>query len=127
MKQTKKYFILLYVILTVFGISCSKEFEEHYNPERRIDKNIVQILSEDPGLTEFVKIIDKLGLRKTLGEAAIYTCFAPTNEQVNSYFQAKGFNSVDNAPESELRRYVNNHFINGMYYKYDIEKKYKDA
>jgi uncharacterized surface protein with fasciclin (FAS1) repeats len=127
MKQTQKYFILLYVILTVFGISCSKEFEEHYNPERRIDKNIVQILSEDPDLTEFVKIIDKLDLRRTLGEAAIYTCFAPTNEQVNEYFKSRGFSSVNDAPELELRRYVNNHFINGMYYKYDIEKKYKEA
>lgn len=127
MKQTKKYFILLYVILTVFGLSCSKEFQEHYNPERRIDKNIIQVLSEDPDLTDFVKIIDKLGLRKTLGEAAIYTCFAPTNEQVNAYFKSKGFTSIADVPVLALRQYVNNHFINGMYYKYDIEKRYKDA
>jgi uncharacterized surface protein with fasciclin (FAS1) repeats len=127
MKQTNKYFILLYVTLTIFGISCSKEFEEHYNPERRIDKNIVQVLSEDPDLSEFVKIIDKLELRKTLGEAAIYTCFAPTNEQVNEYFRSKGFASVNDVPALALRQYVNNHFINGMYYKYDIEKRYKDA
>ena len=127
MKQTNKYFILLYVTLTIFGISCSKEFEEHYNPAKRIDKNIIQILGEDPELTEFVKLIDRLGLRKTLGEAAIYTCLAPKNEHVIEYFKEKGYAAIDVVPEAELRQYVNSHFINGMYYKYDIEKKYKDA
>jgi len=127
MKKTKPYFLFLYVVLTVFGISCSKEFEEHYNPSKRIDKNIVQILSEDPEFSEFVKLIDQLGLRKTLGEAAIYTCLAPKNEHVDAYFKAKGYASLSVVPEVELRQYVNSHFINGMYYKYDIEKKYKDA
>lgn len=127
MKQINKYFILLYVIPAIFGISCSKEFEEHYNPSKRIDKNIIQILSEDPELTEFVKLIDQLGLRKTLGEAAIYTCLAPKNAHVIEHFNKKGYATIDGVPEAELRQYVNSHFINGMYYKYDIEKKYKDA
>ncbi|WP_316811828.1 fasciclin domain-containing protein [Pedobacter heparinus] len=127
MKKTKPNFLILYVILTVFGMSCSKEFEEHYNPSKRIDKNIVEMLSEDPDFTEFVKMIDKLGLRKTLGEGAIYTCLAPKNEHVEEYFRSKGYASIDIVPEVELREFVNGHFINGMYYKYDIEKRYKDA
>ena len=127
MKQTNKFFILLYVALTVFGVSCTKEFEEHYNPSKRIDKNIVQLLSEDSEFTEFVKLIDKLGLRKTLGEAAIYTCLAPKNEHVIEYFKEKGYATIDVVPEAELRQFVNGHFINGMYYKYDIEKRYNDA
>lgn len=127
MKQTNKFLILLYVTLAVFGVSCTKEFEEHYNPSKRIDKNIVQILSEDPDFTEFVKLIDKVGLRKTLGEAAIYTCLAPKNEHVIEYFKEKGYATIDVVPEAELRQFVNGHFINGMYYKYDIEKRYNDA
>jgi uncharacterized surface protein with fasciclin (FAS1) repeats len=127
MKKTKPYFVVLYVLLTVFGLSCSKEFDDHYNPSKRIDKNIVEILSEDPEFTEFIKLIDKLGLRKTLGEGAIYTCLAPKNEHVIEYFTAKGYASIDVVPEAVLRQFVNSHFINGMYYKYDIEKRYKDA
>lgn len=127
MKKTKPNFLILYIILTVFGISCSKEFEEHYNPRAKVDKNIIETLAEDPELSDFVKIIDKVGLRKELGEAAIYTCLAPTNEHVQAFVKANGFETIDAAPELLLRQYVNAHFINGMYYKYDIEKRYNDA
>ena len=126
MRQANQYFKLLYVIIAVFGISCSKEFDEHFNP-KKIDKNIVQILSEDPNHSEFVKMIDKLDLRKTLGEAAIYTCLAPTNDQVNAYLNDLGYYSIDEVPVLELRQYVNNHFLSGRYYKYDIEKRYESA
>lgn len=119
--------MLLYVTLTLFGISCSKEFEEHYNPRTKVDKNIIEVLAEDPELSDFVKVIDKVGLRKELGEAAIYTCLAPTNEHVQAFIKANGIGTIDAAPEPLLRQYVNAHFINGMYYKYDIEKRYIDA
>ncbi len=127
MKQIDKYFILSYVFLTILGVSCSKKFDEHYNPIARVDKNIVETLGEDPELLDFVKIIDKIGLRKALGEAAIYTCLAPTNEHVQVFVEANGFRTIDEVPESLLRQYVNAHFINGMYYKYDIEKRYSNA
>ncbi|WP_316767659.1 fasciclin domain-containing protein [Pedobacter frigiditerrae] len=127
MKKNNRYLVALCVFLTIFSISCSKEFDEHYNPSNRIDKNIVQILAEDQEFSEFVKLIDKLGLRKTLGESAIYTCLAPKNDQVLEYFKNKGYASIDVVPEIILRQFVNSHFINGMYYKYDIEKRYKDA
>ncbi|NGM61209.1 fasciclin domain-containing protein [Sphingobacterium sp. SGG-5] len=127
MKQPTKYFILSYIVVIMLGMSCSKKFDEHYNPVARVDKNIVETLEEDPELVDFVKVIDKLGLRQTLGEAAIYTCLAPTNEHVQTFAESKGFQTIDEVPESILRQYVNAHFINGMYYKYDIEKRYRNA
>ncbi|WP_423127781.1 fasciclin domain-containing protein [Gaoshiqia sp. Z1-71] len=124
--KIKTHFYLK-IFLAVFVVACTSDFEEHYNPKRQIDKNIVQILSEDEQCSDFVEMIDKLKLRKTLGEAAIYTCLAPTNEHVRVYLNEIGYNNIDEVPETELRRYVNYHFISGMYYQYDIEKKYKDA
>ena len=112
MRQTKTHFAVLYILLAVFGASCSKKFDEHYNPTTA-DKNIVEILSEDADHSEFVKIIDKLGLRATLGESAIYTCLAPTNQHVKAYLEGRGFTSIDQVPELELRQYVNGHFLNG--------------
>ncbi len=108
-------------------VSCSSDFEEHYNPEQQIDRNIIDILNADVQFSNFVEMIDKLELRKTLGEAAIYTCLAPKNEHVQKFFEKNGYSSIDDVPELVLRQYVNYHFISGMYYKYDIEKNYKDA
>ena len=124
--KIKTHFYLL-PIMIVLAVACTSEFEEHYNPKRQIDKNIIQILEDDEQFSGFVEMIDKLKLRKALGEAAIYTCLAPTNEHINAYLQGKGYSNINEVPEVELRQYVNYHFISGMYYKYDIEKKYKDA
>ncbi len=114
MRQNKTCFTILCILLTVLGISCTKEFEEHYNPSEKIDKNIVEILSANPDFSEFVKIIDKVDLRKALGEGAIFTCLAPRNEHLILHFKQLGFENIDKVPVLELRKYVNSHFITGM-------------
>src|SRR3546814_6599948 len=72
-------------------------------------------------------MIDTLGLRETLGEAAIYTCLAPTDEHVQAFVQKAGYQSLNEVPKEQLEKFVNYHFINGMYYAYDLEKRYLNA
>ena len=127
MKKNTIFLCFSALVLTIFSVACSKEYDEHYNPKKQIDKNIVQILSEDAQFSQFIAIIDKLNLRKTLGESAIYTCLAATNDDVNKFLETSGFATIDACPGNLLREYINYHFISGMYYKYDIEKKYSDA
>ncbi|MEC3878977.1 fasciclin domain-containing protein [Parapedobacter sp. 10938] len=106
---------------------CSKNIQDYYNPESSLDKNIIEVLEEDGRFSSFVGIIDRLDLRSTLGEAAIYTCLAPLDEHVSAYFNALDYASIEAVPEEELRKFVNYHFINGMYYQYDIEQRYTNA
>lgn len=121
------YHYFLAAVLVLAATACSKDFDEHYNSSSQLEKNIVQVLEEDERFSSFVAIIDRLDLRETLGEAAIYTCLAPTNEHVDAYLNKKGYGSIEEAPEKELSSYVNYHFINGMYYAYDLEKRFLDA
>lgn len=120
-------FLKIIFLLFFVAFRCTTAFEDHYNPKRMIDSNIIQVLENNDKFSDFIKIIDKLELRVTLGESALYTCLAPTNDHVQSFLQQSGYNSIDDIPEIELRQYVNYHFINGMYYKYDIRKQYDDA
>ncbi|MBZ4192454.1 fasciclin domain-containing protein [Niabella beijingensis] len=108
-------------------VSCTKELNEYYNPKSALDKNIIEVLEADGRFSLFVSMIDKVKLRKTLGNSAIYTCLAPVDEQVQLYLSKLGYNTVDQVPEALLRKYVNYHFINGMYYEYDINKIYNAA
>ncbi|MCH5686901.1 fasciclin domain-containing protein [Niabella sp. W65] len=85
------------------------------------------MLEADGRFSLFVKMIDKAGLRKTLGSSAMYTCLAPTDQQVTAYLTKLGYSSVESMPGDVSRRYVNYHFINGMYYEYDINKLYNNA
>lgn len=121
-------FRLFYAMLFCMLLGgCAKNIADYYNPQSTLDKNIIQVLESDGRFSAFVDIIDRLELRSVLGEAAIYTCLAPLDEHVNAYFSEKGYGALDEVPEEELRKFVNYHFINGMYYQYDIEQRYRAA
>ncbi|MCH5599830.1 fasciclin domain-containing protein [Niabella ginsengisoli] len=125
----RKLHIALFVCLscTLLFLSCAKEVNQYYEPKSSLDKNIVDVLEADGRFASFVRIIDKVGLRKTLGGSAMYTCLAPDDAQVNLYLSKNGYNSIEATPDNFLRRYVNYHFINGMYYEYDVNKLYNTA
>lgn len=122
-----KAYVFLIMGFSIFGSSCKKMFDDHYHPKNKLNLNIIQVLEEDPEFSHFVTLIDKTDLRKTLGEAAIYTCLAPNNEFVEDYFLIeKGYTSIDQVSVEEAKVYINYHFINGMYYMYDFEKNYRN-
>ncbi|WP_460766398.1 fasciclin domain-containing protein [Niabella terrae] len=123
----RNHYLLISILCCLSFASCTKELNQYYNPESSLDKNIIEVLEADGRFGLFVGIIDKLQLRKTLGSAAIYTCLAPVDEQVARYFSDMGYSSVEEVPASVLRTYINYHFINGMYYEYDINRIYDAA
>lgn len=118
---------LLLLLLTVY--SCREEFNDHYDSKggTTIDKNIVEVLREKPEFSLFVKAIDRLELAVTLGKAGIYTCLAPRNEDVEKFLAEKNATSIDDVAEGDLREWVNYHFISGMMYFYDFDKKFINA
>lgn len=113
------------VLLLLATVSCREEFNKQYESAGRstIDKNIVQVLREDPDFSLFVAMIDRLNLAATLGESAIYTCLAPRNKDVEAYLSKNGYASIEAIPEDNLQVWVNYHLIVGMYYTYDLVKR----
>lgn len=125
-KLTKCCVLLFFCTFLLY--SCNKTFEDYYHPDTTLGNNIIGILEEKGGFDLFVSLVDRADLRKTLGEAAIYTCIAPKDEFVEDYFlNHLGYSSLDQVPLHAVRAYVNYHFINGMYYMYDLEKRYVSA
>src|SRR5690606_12123311 len=128
MKKRRHWVALPYgLLLAVTIVAWSKNFDEHYYPSTLLEDNIIEVLEKDGRFSSFVGIIDTLGLRTTLGAAAIYTCLAPTDEHVQAYVQESGYSSLAEVPRQQLEQYVNYHFINGMYHVYDLEKRYREA
>lgn len=118
---------LLFLLLALY--SCREEFNDHYDSKGNttIDKNIVEVLREKPEFSLFVKAIDHLDLAVTLGKAGIYTCLAPRNEDVEKFLAEKNAGSIEAIAEGDLREWVNYHFISGMMYYYDFDKKFQKA
>lgn len=124
MNKMKLLYLWIPLCLVLLN-SCREEFYDHYETsgESTITENIVDILRTDPNFSLFVQAIDRLDLATTLGKSAIYTCLAQTNKDVEAYLKSKNVASIDEVPEDELTQWLNYHFIMGMYYRYDIEKK----
>lgn len=108
-----------------FLYSCNKGFTDYYQPESTLSNSILGILEEKGDYDLFLSLVDRANLRKSLSESAIYTCLAPRNAFVEAYFIDRlKYSSLEQVPLTALRNYVNYHFINGMYYMYDLEKRY---
>jgi len=117
------------LLLLIAVCSCREEFNDHYDTKggSTISQNIVEVLREKPDFSLFVKAIDRLDLAVTLGKSGVYTCLAPRNADVEKFLAEKNVNSVDEVPEGDLREWVNYHFISGMMYYYDFDKKFQNA
>lgn len=117
----------LFVILTLLAMtSCREEFDDHYNSvgDASIGKNVTQVLKERDGFTLFLQMIQRADLERTLSESGLYTCIAPKDADVQAFLDENGF-TVETMPLQTLIRYVNYHFISGMWYLYNFEKNYE--
>src|SRR6187401_1012090 len=61
--------------------------------------------------SEFMRILQLSGNSGFLGAYGTYTCFAPTNDAVKAYLDAKGLSSVDAIEVSEMKKLVRFHVI----------------
>lgn len=112
--------------LLLFLTGCRKEFDDHYHSRggSYVSSNVVEIIKEHPELSEFLRMIQRADLERTLGESGLYTCFAPRNEAVEAFLQANNA-TVETIPLKLLRQYVNYHFMTGIKYLYDFQKAYE--
>lgn len=123
----RKFFLFGLLLMTIY--SCREEFDDHYDSESKttISQNIVEVLREKEDFSLFVEAIDYLDLAVTLGKSGIYTCLAPRNKDVEVFLAENDATSIAEMDKGNLREWVNYHFISGMMYYYDFEKKFINA
>ena len=66
--------------------------------------------------TEFVQVLERAHLLDLLSTYGDFTCFAPTNEAVQTYLKSKGFASIDDMPEAECDTLAWMHVLKAAYY-----------
>ncbi len=64
----------------------------------------------DNQLTDFLKIVDKANYRGMLHAYGTYTCFAPTNEAVQSYLLSKS-KTIESLSQAEAADFVSYHIV----------------
>lgn len=120
-----KVCLFMGLIAGLLSASCREEFNEHFDSESTVGKNVVQILQDEEDLSLFAQLIERAGLTRTLGESGIYTVLAPRNQDVESWLAEQGY-SADNVPLDVLIPWINYHFVTGRNYVFDLEKQYDE-
>src|SRR5262245_60173648 len=101
--------ILLGLLMSIVVFQCDDPDIDRNTTEEVV---ITGYFENNPNeFSEFMKILQLSGNSGFLGAYGTYTCFAPTNEAVQLYLQAKGLSSVDQIEVSEMKKLVRFHVI----------------
>ena len=104
-RMNQNIFRLLAVFLTgsLFLGSC-KKWDDHTAPNQSgLEKNLFQLINENPEMSKFSELLVKSGLDKEIASSKTYTVFAPTNAALAGLDQA----IVNDA--AKLYQFVGNH------------------
>jgi uncharacterized surface protein with fasciclin (FAS1) repeats len=100
--------ILLAAALSLFN-ACSDDVGDKYVTFE--EELITSFLEADPdSYSEFLTLLNASGLNDLLNAYGTYTCFAPTNEAVETYYKEKGV-SFEQLSDSIIKEIVFNHII----------------
>jgi uncharacterized surface protein with fasciclin (FAS1) repeats len=106
--------LLCLLVISVFSFlpSCVEDIPEEFM-FTSTKKTMGRYIEDDPDLSEFTAILQRsktLGLLKAYG---LYTCFAPDNDAIERYYEAKGKSSIDDFTEEELKQIAYDHIVYG--------------
>lgn len=70
--------------------------------------------------SDFTKILHRSGLYGMMATYGNYTCFAPTNDAIQSYLHSRGLKSVDDLSDADCDTLSWNHIISEAYFTTDL-------
>jgi uncharacterized surface protein with fasciclin (FAS1) repeats len=84
-------------------------------------ETVSDYLKNKPEYSEFVTILKRAHMLDLLSTYGEYTCFAPTNEAIDSLLRERGLFSVDELPNASCDTIAKNHLIKGAFYTTDLQ------
>ena len=106
MKRIHNYILIIILIAFAsnFFMRCKEpEYEERTNYQILIGEYFEQ---HPDSFSIFLDVLKRSGTLSFLKAYGTYTCFAPTNEAFNAYFTKKGFTSIDDISNDDLKSIV---------------------
>ena len=76
-------------------------------------KMMGQFLADSADFSEFARLLDTTKVISLLNTYGTYTCFAPTNEAMRTFYQSRGKKSLDDFSMDSLKLIAYDHLING--------------
>ena len=97
---------------------CEKKFDEYYSIPDDLIGTILDVLEEDGNYTQFSKAVEMVDFADVLGKTGNFTVFAPDDAAFAEFFSEKGYSSLEDIPEEELKGIVFYHIVFWAYSKF---------
>lgn len=116
MKKYLKNIVLLLCSSVMLGgmVSCSDE-PDTSNYYTFTGEMMSDYLTTHEDFSEYAAIVRRAGMMDLLSAYGHYTCFAPTNEAVNTYLSKKGLTSIDQLSDADCDTIARTHLVDNMY------------
>ena len=119
-KIKKLGLVSLLGLLSFMGaVSCSEDPDDS-NFYTFTGEMMSDYLKNRPQFSEFYEIVGRAGLTDMLSTYGQYTCFAPTNEAVDTYLKEKGLSSIDDLTNADCDTIARTHLVQNIYNSYEM-------
>ncbi len=109
----KLAFIAVVALLT---LSCNPEIDERYVTTFTGEMIYSHLKKDSVNFSEYLRFVDKAGLKGMLSAYGEYTCLAPTNQAIQSYYQSRGANfKFESLTDEEVNYIARTHIVNMKY------------
>lgn len=117
---TKKLIGILFLLpgFLILLSGCEKKFDEYYKVPDNLIGTILDVLKEDGKYTQFIKAVELADFDDVLGKTGNFTVFAPDDKAFADFLTEKGYTSLEDVPDDELKGIVYYHIVFWAYSKY---------
>lgn len=111
----KKYLSGIFALLLTLWMGACSDEPDAANYYTFKGEMMSQYLTSRPQFSQYAQIVERAGLMKLLSAYGTYTCFAPTNEAVETYLKERGLTSIDELTKEDCDTIARTHLVNNMF------------
>lgn len=111
-----KYYLMTALVACSLGMmtGCSDE-PDASNYYTFTGEMMSEYLKSHSEFSEFTAIVERADMMDLLSAYGHYTCFAPTNEAFQRYYQKRGIRSIDELTDADCDTIARTHLVGNMY------------
>ena len=105
----------LFASLILF--SCEDKMKEHYEEPPWLEGSAIEYLQGKGNYTIFLDALEKTDFSSIVGGTGLITVMAPDDDAFTTYLNTKGYSSINEMPETELKKLIGYHLVDFKFNK----------
>lgn len=106
----------LFALVSMIAVGCTGEIDERYVTTFTGDMIYSYLKKDTTSYSEYLRFVDKAGLKGMLSAYGDYTCLAPNNDAFAAYYKSRGATfTFDSLTAEEVSYIARTHIVNQKY------------